>query len=196
MTMAYSWDETSPADGDLISSGDDAIREFKKAIRERLDVEHVFTTGNEAAVGEHAPGFITEGKGYIAAAAVTHANLKTPAHGNGVFTADSLALPLDDTTTVIQTKSIVSTGGNIIINLGCFLSITTNAPPYYGYVRLYRDSTLLATFSGIELGYLSAQYYDAPGAGTYTYTMKWYNTSIQISGTATNRSLSLVEVYT
>ena len=74
--MLYTWNENTPADTDLISGGDDIIRELKKAIRERLDVEHVFTTGNEADVGKHNAGFITEANGYLGDASVVTAKIK------------------------------------------------------------------------------------------------------------------------
>jgi len=87
--MVETWDENTPADTDLISGGDDIIRGLKAAIRERMDVEHVFTTGNEATVGEHTAGFITEAKAYIAAAAVTNANIKS---ATATPTADSIPI--------------------------------------------------------------------------------------------------------
>lgn len=42
MAFSKSWDETSPAGSEARSLGDDRIREFKFAIRERLAVDHDF----------------------------------------------------------------------------------------------------------------------------------------------------------
>ena len=117
--MDQTWDETTPADTDLISNGDDEIRNFKKAIRERLDVEHVFTSGNEANVGEHATGFITEAKGYIGALAVTNENIKS---ATAAPTADSI--PIADGSGKLDSwitnaaPTVVGTGTIVFSNIG------------------------------------------------------------------------------
>lgn len=51
---ATSWDETSPADTDLVSSGDDAIRTLKTSIREVFDIDHKFeSSGQDTDWGYH-----------------------------------------------------------------------------------------------------------------------------------------------
>jgi len=67
--MDYTWDETKPGNTELISGGDDAIRDLKKAIRERFNVEHYFDTGNEVDVGKHRPE--TDIVSYISCGAIT-----------------------------------------------------------------------------------------------------------------------------
>lgn len=47
------WDETSPAGSDLISEGDDEIRQLKTDIRERMDNEHVWTATGDNTEGTH-----------------------------------------------------------------------------------------------------------------------------------------------
>jgi hypothetical protein len=46
------WDETAPLGSSQASSGDDAIRQFKLDVRERIDQEHIYRTGNEAAAND------------------------------------------------------------------------------------------------------------------------------------------------
>jgi len=49
-----SWDETSPANTDNASQGDDRIREAKTQIREIINVDHDFPSSGQAAdVGQH-----------------------------------------------------------------------------------------------------------------------------------------------
>lgn len=42
MPHTNAWDETSPAGTDLISTGDNAIRQFKLDVRERMELDHVW----------------------------------------------------------------------------------------------------------------------------------------------------------
>jgi len=58
MAFTKNWDESKPAGGDNISRGDDEIRDFKTAIRERLAVEHQFYSDEtgKTDVGEHSTG--------------------------------------------------------------------------------------------------------------------------------------------
>jgi len=191
--MDQSWDETTPTDTDLISNGDDEIRNLKVAIRERMDVEHVFTTGNEANVGEHASGFITEAKGYIAALAVTNANLKTPVHGNGVFSAASV-VGVEGEDTLLQSATIISKGGQLLIEAGGFASINSNA-----LFKLYRETTLLASINFPDptsyIGPIVLKYFETPAEGTYNYYFKVYQSGLSTVIDVSNRSLSVVEVF-
>lgn len=55
MVFVKTWDENVPAGSEAILTGDDRIREFKYAIRERLNVDHNFkaTEGADALIGAH-----------------------------------------------------------------------------------------------------------------------------------------------
>lgn len=59
MTFSKVWNELKPAGTDSPSLGDDEIRDFKTAIRERLGVEHKFyaSEAGRTDVGRHADGF-------------------------------------------------------------------------------------------------------------------------------------------
>ena len=47
------WNENSPSGTDLLSGGDDAIRQLKTDIRERMDNEHVWTATGDSTEGTH-----------------------------------------------------------------------------------------------------------------------------------------------
>ena len=55
MVFVKTWDESTPQGGEFILTGDDRIREFKQAIRERLAVDHDFllTEGADPNIGCH-----------------------------------------------------------------------------------------------------------------------------------------------
>ena len=58
------WDgayEVIPADTDLVSGGDDAIRSLKSSIRERMEVQHEWAAG----AGETYMGFHREGSAWV-----------------------------------------------------------------------------------------------------------------------------------
>jgi len=48
-TYTASWDETAPAGTSALSSGDDAIRDFKRDVRERLNTDHWYPSTDDAA---------------------------------------------------------------------------------------------------------------------------------------------------
>lgn len=50
--MADPWDETTPSGSTAPKLGDDYIREFKRAIRERLAVDHEFDSSESPAFGD------------------------------------------------------------------------------------------------------------------------------------------------
>lgn len=62
MTLVKSWDETNPAGSRLLSLGDDDIRDFKYAIRERLAVDHraYSNESGETNVGCHNKASLIE----------------------------------------------------------------------------------------------------------------------------------------
>lgn len=55
MPFTKTWNEASPAGADDVAQGDDAIRDFKYAIRERLAVDHYFldSEAGDAKIGYH-----------------------------------------------------------------------------------------------------------------------------------------------
>lgn len=62
--MAFStvWDETKPAGSRDLNLGDDDIREFKKQLRERLEVDHYFleTEAADTKIGYHSKATFLE----------------------------------------------------------------------------------------------------------------------------------------
>jgi len=55
MAFSKTWDETKPAGADDVAQGDDEIRDFKFATRERLAVDHYFlaSEGGDTKIGYH-----------------------------------------------------------------------------------------------------------------------------------------------
>jgi microcystin-dependent protein len=53
MPHTNAWNETSPAGTDLISAGDNAIRQFKLDVRERMELDHIWNT-SLSEDGKHA----------------------------------------------------------------------------------------------------------------------------------------------
>jgi hypothetical protein len=55
MPFTKTWNEASPAGADDVAQGDDAIRDFKYAVRERLAVDHYFldSEAGDAKIGFH-----------------------------------------------------------------------------------------------------------------------------------------------
>lgn len=53
---SVSWDETTPADGDSLGNGDDAIRSLKSSIRVGLAAEHYWPSTSDGATGYHLKG--------------------------------------------------------------------------------------------------------------------------------------------
>jgi len=55
MTFIKTWDETVPAGSRAVNLGDNDIRDFKYAVRERLNVDHNFkaSEGADANIGRH-----------------------------------------------------------------------------------------------------------------------------------------------
>lgn len=68
MTFSVTWDETSPADGDNIYDGDDAIRNFKTSVRERMAEEH------RAYADESGYSFVWGHKPMLRRTAITQAD--------------------------------------------------------------------------------------------------------------------------
>lgn len=62
MGFSDTWDETKPAGSRDLNLGDDDIREFKKAIRERLAVDHYLLSseGSDTKIGYHKLVTLTE----------------------------------------------------------------------------------------------------------------------------------------
>lgn len=63
MAPTRSWDETAPAGSSAIASGDDAIRNMKVDIRQRMDATHWFSEEDAATKvwrwrGAHRAGFV------------------------------------------------------------------------------------------------------------------------------------------
>lgn len=158
--MNQSWDETKPLATDLISSGDDEIRNLKVAIRERLDVEHVFTSGNEATVGEHAPGFITAGKGYLADDSVVTAKIADSSVTLAKFAPSALTLQPKVETTLSFNIPTLAAGAHMYpspitvtgVAVGDFCMITPLAGTA-GYLIVYAnisavDEVRVVVFNG------------------------------------------------
>ncbi len=63
MAHSKTWNENAPAGSDNPRQGDDEIRDFKVAIRERLAVDHFFTAGHadDENVGQHSKVTLRQG---------------------------------------------------------------------------------------------------------------------------------------
>ena len=60
--MAETWDETKPAGSRSPALGDDDIREFKVAIRERLAADHDFEASESPAFGAAGSTLVAENR--------------------------------------------------------------------------------------------------------------------------------------
>jgi hypothetical protein len=60
-TYTNSWDEASPAGSSALSSGDDAIRQLKLDVRERLNTDHYYPATDVANTGYHRQVTLPEG---------------------------------------------------------------------------------------------------------------------------------------
>lgn len=111
------------------------------------------------------------------------------------FTSGSISA--DTYGATVQSASITSTGAPITIMASLASKSVSGSLLVYATVQILRDSTVI--FSSDTAGYtdrplqFSASLSDAPGAGTYTYSIKVTRTSGALSATVTNRSLVLLE---
>lgn len=114
MAFDKEWNENVPEGTELIALGDDRIRDFKYAIRERLAVEHNFFA-NEAGqtVGIHKNGSIKEQ--YIQDSAIT-----TPKIANKAITAEKFAnsvYPLQVVSAHVAQVNFASNVWSLVIQL-------------------------------------------------------------------------------
>ena len=80
--MAETWDETKPAGTRSPILGDDDIREFKRAMRERLAQDHEFASSESPAFGESGSVIGFHKKAILTEQA---SNPTVPANSIGVF---------------------------------------------------------------------------------------------------------------
>lgn len=105
------WDETVPSDNDKISGGDDAIRQLKRAIRERLDSVFLnFVLGNMT----------------LRQAAFQDDSIDASILKDGSVTADKLAVA---SSRVLKSSGPSTTLGGSIFNTGVSNSTLTFSVP-------------------------------------------------------------------
>ena len=137
MAFTKTWDESTPAAGEDISTGDDKIRELKYAVRERLAVDH------EADATEAGNDFIGDHK-----KATFHVQAAAPtavANTGILYTKDVTAVAelhfIDESSNEIQ----ITTGGkikkesihnNAYVPVGCVCLMETGSTVPTGWTEL------------------------------------------------------------
>lgn len=116
---------------------------------------------------------------------------------SSVFTAGNISCP-DSTETTVQSLSVTTTGATIFVIFSIQIKTTTGIGSFFN-INFYRGTTLLytarvwANTAGSIEPINSSSLSDAPGAGTYTYSIKVSPVGTGSGAVTANRSLLALE---